>query len=58
MKSSEAEAAEPARLQLGTILCSKCNEFIAELDTERVMIIYGLCDREQCRSSDSSESDC
>lgn len=53
-----SEAAEPARLQLGTILCSKCNAFIAELDTERVMIIYSQCDREQCQSSDFSETDC
>jgi hypothetical protein len=35
-------------INLGTILCKHCNEMIDTLDTDRVIIYYGVCDQKAC----------
>jgi len=34
----------------GVILCKHCNAQVATLDTRRVAVYYGVCDRLECRS--------
>ncbi|WP_309119175.1 GapA-binding peptide SR1P [Paenibacillus sp.] len=44
----ERNIVETGRNHLGTILCKRCGETIGTLDTERAIVYYSVCEREQC----------
>lgn len=44
-------------VKLGVIICKRCNEYIDELDTEKVAVFYSECNRAECTSCDTEDSD-
>lgn len=42
---------------MGVILCSKCDEMIDTVDTEKVTIYYGICDAPSCRQTQKAQEE-
>ncbi|MFD2614315.1 GapA-binding peptide SR1P [Paenibacillus gansuensis] len=41
------------RLPLGVIVCRSCGTMVDTLDTDRVIVYSGFCDKSECRNPQS-----
>ncbi|WP_240416832.1 GapA-binding peptide SR1P [Paenibacillus periandrae] len=42
-------------IELGTIICKYCDSIIDTLDTEKVTVIYGVCENSSCISNQNQK---
>lgn len=42
-------------IELGTIICKHCDSIIDTLDTEKVTVIYGVCEDSNCISNQNQK---
>ncbi|WP_106769277.1 GapA-binding peptide SR1P [Paenibacillus faecalis] len=42
------------QVKMGVIICTHCNSQVDTLDTDRIAVFYGVCDKTECRQMHSS----